>query len=118
MIKRPIPVTIVSYLLIAVGAIGFVYHFSEFYSRHSFASDDIWILVVRLIAIVSGVFMLRGKDWARWLAIAWVAFHVVLSYFHSMREVAMHALFLVVFVVLLFRPGASQFFRGRTQTGE
>jgi len=112
MVKRPIPVTILSYLLIAVGAIGFFYHLPEYYSRHSFASDDVWVLVVRLVAIVCGVFMLRGRDWARWLSMAWIAFHGVLSFFHSMREVAIHSLFLVVLAVLLFRPRANQFFRG------
>jgi hypothetical protein len=111
--KRTLSVTLLSYLLIAMGTIGFVYHFSEFYKQHLFAYDDVWALGVRLLAIVAGVFMLRGKDWARWLAMAWIAFHVVLSSFHSMGEVAMHALFLVVFAVALFRPVANQYFRAK-----
>jgi len=116
--KRPLSVTLVSYLLIAVGAIGFFYHLSEFYSRHAFAGVNVWILVVCLVAIVCGVFMLRGKDWARWLAIARMAFHVALGYFQSMREVAIHSLFLVVLAVLLFRHLANHFFRGRMPNGE
>jgi hypothetical protein len=116
--KRPLSITLLSYLLIAVGAAGFVFHFSESYKRHSFASDDVLVLAVSLLAIVCGVFLLRGKDWARWLSMAWIAFHVVLSFFHSMREVAVHALFLLVFAVLLFRPAASQFFRRRALKGE
>ena len=35
------------------------------------------------LAIVCGVFLLRGHNWARWLALAWIAFHVVLSAFHA-----------------------------------
>jgi hypothetical protein len=116
--KRPLSITLLSYLLIVVGAAGFVFHFSESYKRHSFASDDVLVLAVSLLAIVCGVFLLRGKDWARWLSMAWIAFHVVLSFFHSMREVAVHALFLLVFAVLLFRPAASQFFRRRALKGE
>ena len=81
------------------------------------ASDDILVLAVSLIAVVGGVFLLRGKDWARWLSIAWMALHMVVSFFHSMREVAVHALFLVVFAVVLFRPEANQFFRGRATDG-
>src|SRR5271166_4504148 len=75
--KRPLSITLLSYLLIAVGAGGFVLHFCESYKRHSIASDDVWVLAVSLIAIVCGVFLLRGKDWARWLSMAWIAFHVV-----------------------------------------
>ena len=58
------------------------------------------------------VSMLRGKDWARWLPIAWTA-PVVLSFFHSMGQVGVHAVVLVVFAVVLFQPAANQFFRGR-----
>jgi hypothetical protein len=109
--RRPISVTIVSYLLIAVGAIGFVYHLAEL--KSSRPSEYVWVLGLRLLAVVAGVSMLRGKDWARWLSIAWIAFHVVLSFFHSMGQEAVHAVVLVVFAVVLFQPAANQFFRGR-----
>jgi hypothetical protein len=116
--KRPLSITLPSYVLIVVGAGGFVVHFLEAFRRHSMASDDVLVLAVRLVAVVSGVFMLRAKDWARWLSIAWIAFHVVLSFFHSMREVAVHLVFLVLFAVALFRPESNQFFGGRATTGE
>jgi hypothetical protein len=35
-----------------------------------------------------------------------------------MGEVAVHVLFLVVFVVVLFRKAANQYFRGRASDGE
>ncbi len=82
------------------------------------ASDDVLVLSVSLAAIVCGVFLLRGKDWARWLSIAWIALHLVVSFFHSMREVTVHALFVLVFAVVLFRPAANQFFRGLSPSGE
>lgn len=109
--KRPIPVSILSYLLIAMGAIGFIYHFPEI--KNSRPSEYVWVLALRLVAIVCGLYMLRGKDWARWLAIAWIAFHMILSFFHSMQEVALHALVLVVFAVVLFHPAANRYFRVR-----
>lgn len=114
--KRPISVTILGYLLIAVGAIGIAYHFGEF--NASRPGEYVWVLIVRLIAIVCGVFVLRGKDWARWLSIAWIAFHVILSFFHSIGQVAVHALFLAVFAVLLFRATANQFFRAGVAKGQ
>jgi hypothetical protein len=116
--RRPLSITLLSYLLIVVGAGGFVVHFSEALKRHSMASDDILVLAVSLIAVVVGAFLLRGKNWARWLSIAWIAFHVVVSFFHSMREVAVHVVFLLVFAVVLFRPEANMFFRGSAATGE
>ncbi len=107
--KRPISVTVLACVLIAMGAIGIAYHFGEYKSTPP--AEYVGVLVVRLLAIVSGVFLLRGKDWARWLAIAWVAFHVVLSYFHSMQQVAFHAAVLAVFGVALFYPVANRYFR-------
>jgi hypothetical protein len=60
--------------------------------------------------VIAGVYMLRGANWARWLAIAWIAFHVGVSYFHSWGEMAMHAAILVVFAYILLRPAAAEYF--------
>src|SRR5262249_39079375 len=62
------------------------------------------------LAIVCGVFLLRGSNWARWLLLAWIAFHVVLSAFHNVFELAMHSLLLVVVAYCLFRPRTSAYF--------
>jgi hypothetical protein len=115
---RPLSVTLISWLLIVVGAGGFVAHFYEAFKRHSLASDDVLVLAISLAAVVGGAFMLRGRDWARWLSIVWIALHVVLSFFHSVREVAVHAVFLVAFAVVLLRPAANQFFRGLSPNRE
>ncbi len=106
--KRPISVTILALLLIAMGAIGIAYHFGEF--RTDPPSEYYSVLAIRLLAIVCGVFLLRGKGWARWLAMAWIAFHVVLSYYHSIQQVAFHAAIMVVIAVVLFRPAANRYF--------
>jgi hypothetical protein len=110
--KRPLPVTILACVYMLAGTVGFTYHFSEFLARHAFRYDDVWVELVRLLAIVSGLFMLRGHNWARWLAIAWIAFHVVLSAFHSLGEFAIHCLFCAVIAWFLFRPDAARYFRG------
>jgi hypothetical protein len=110
--QRPIYVTVLGYVLIAAGAIGIAYHFTDFKSTPS--SEYLLVLVVRLIAIVGGVFLLRGKDWARWLAIAWIAFHLGISIFHTKQGVVVHAVVLVVFCGLLFLPAANRYFRAHT----
>lgn len=101
---RPLSVTLLASLYIGVGAIGFVFHFKE--------PDAIWAEPVELLAILSGVFMLQGTNWARRLAIAWMAFHVVLSASHNLGEFAIHAAFCAAIVWLLVRPAAVDYFRG------
>ena len=112
--KRPISVTILACVYLAVGALGFAYHFRELLSLQQ---DIVWAELTELLAIVSGVFMLRGHNWARWLALAWIIFHVILSAFHSSREFAIHGLFCAVIAWILFRPQAVRYFRsGRSST--
>jgi hypothetical protein len=108
--QRPITITILSWLYIAAGAIGLVYHLADFRS-HAFHTEDVWIALVRMLAIVAGVFMLRGADWARWLALAWIAFHVVISSLNSVQQGVIHALFLALFAYFLFRQDARAYFR-------
>jgi hypothetical protein len=110
MSKRPISVTLLAALLIVACEMGIVYHFTDF--RSALPGEYFGVLAIRLLAIVCGLFLLRGKDWARWLAMGWIAFHVGLSYFHSMQQMAMHAVVLVVFAVVLFRPTANRYFSG------
>jgi hypothetical protein len=109
-IKRPISVTVIACVYVAVGAIAFVHYFSELLSLQQ---DSIGIELTELLAIVSGAFMLRGHNWARWLALAWIVFHVILSAFHSSREFAIHALFCAVIGWILFRPQAARYFLER-----
>jgi hypothetical protein len=112
MSKRPLPVIIISVVYIAAGAGGLFRHIAESLER-PFEFDIIWISLVGLIAVAAGVWMLRGRDWARWLALAWMAFHVVLSAFHSMSQVAIHAVFLALIAYFLFRGSAARYFRGQ-----
>jgi len=109
--RRPISVTVIAWVYIVVGAIGFAYHFTEFNAQHPFRDDTVWVELVRLTAVVCGAYMLRRHNWARWLALAWIAFHVILSAFHTRSELAIHGLFCAVLAYFLFRPTASRYFR-------
>jgi hypothetical protein len=110
--KRPLSVTIISFVLIATGALGLIVHLTDLRAQHPFQYDIIWISLVRLAAIVCGMYMLRASDWARWLSLVWIAFHVILSFFHSRFELALHILVFAAFAYFLFRPRASEYFRG------
>jgi len=110
--KRPRSISVISWLFVAAGAIGLAYHATEFKVDRPFQYDVVWVCLVRLLAILCGVFMLRGSNWARWLLLVWIAYHVILSAFHSLSELAMHTLLLGVVAYFLFRPRASAYFRG------
>src|SRR5690242_1802768 len=113
MSKRPISVTIVSWVYIFAGIGGIAAHITEFDLRHPFSNDAVIALIVRALAIVAGIFMLRGANWARWLAIVWIGYHVILSGFHSMPQMAIHALLLAVFTYFLCRRQGNAYFSAK-----
>jgi hypothetical protein len=108
--KRPLSVTIIGCVYILTGVGGLAGHFSDFKVQNPFQFDIIGVALVRLIAVVCGVYMLRGQNWARWLALAWIAFHVILSAFHSLRELAMHILICAILAYFLLRSAAARYF--------
>ena len=110
--KRPVPVTVVAFLFIAAGIFGLVYHGQKYLKQPSL-DHEVWILLLRALALIAGIFMLRGSVWARWLAIAWMVYHVILSLYHSISETLAHLGLLVIITVVLFLPKASAFFRNR-----
>src|SRR2546425_4908484 len=110
--KRPLSITISSWLFVAAGVIGLAYHATEFKAQRPFEYDFVWVCFVRLLAILCGVFMLRGSNWARWLLLVWIAFHIILSAFHSLFELVIHSLLFAVVSYFLFRPQASAYLRG------
>lgn len=109
--KRPIPVTIVGLVLIAVGAIGFVYHLKAIDFHQRFPAENVWILGLSLAAIICGSYMLRGHNWARWAAMAWIAVHVAISFLNSWQQVLMHAVIMLLFAYALFSLDARAYFR-------
>jgi hypothetical protein len=111
--KRPVSVWIISFLYIAVGTIGFVYHFSELMEREDYIA---WIELTELLAVVSGAFMLRRHNWARWLALVWMAFHVAVS-FPSYRQMAVHSAIFAGIAWVLFRPNTRRYFAIRKPGG-
>jgi hypothetical protein len=70
--KCPIPIIALAFLYAATGIIGFIKNL------HAFGGSDFWwIEATEIVAVVAGIYMFFGKAWARWLALAWMAFHVV-----------------------------------------
>ena len=108
--KRPWSVIVVGWLFVLVGAADFVSGAASVKLHRPFPYDALWPIGLGIIAIVCGIFILRCSNWARWLAVAWLAFHVFLSG-HSLPRWIMHSLLLALLAYFLFRPAAAAYFR-------
>jgi hypothetical protein len=106
---RPLSVTILACVFLLVGTAGFVYHFRELLPLQR---DGLLVEFTEVLAVVAGTFMLLGRNWARWLALAWMAFHVAISISDPVRKLAMHAAIFAVIAWILLRPAAGRYFRG------
>ncbi len=97
----------IGYLFIGVGIAALLYHLFN-------GPLDRWVMIIgalEIIAIVGGVFLLKGRNWARWLMLVWVAFHVGVSAFHSVSAAAAHLVLLVAIGYFLLTPPDSRYFR-------
>jgi len=107
--KRPYEVTVAGWLFIVIGILNTAWHlWKSVFDRWMVA-----ILFLTVSAIVAGVFLLRGARWARWLALAWVAFHVVVSALNSVWDALPHAVLLLVFGYVLLGPPTGEYYRQR-----
>ena len=107
--KRPLSVTVIGGLFIMAGMVGFVYHLSDRPVR----PELVLISVIRIAAVVGGIFLTKGHNWARWLLLGWMGFHVVVSAFHSLPEFMAHVALIAVIGYVLLRPPVSKFFELR-----
>ena len=109
--RRPITVVIVGMLFILAGCLGIAYHAKEFFQPGIKLSESVWVLIVRLLAVICGVLLFLRVGWARWLAVIWLLYHVIIGAQHSTSDMLMHLGLLIVVAVLLFVPVSSAYFR-------
>lgn len=99
------------WLFILVGIVSTAYHLWK-------GSLDRWtfpIVLVGAIAVLAGAFLLRGARWARWLLLAWLAFHVVVSALNSFSDALPHIVLLLVVGYFLLGPPTSKYFQRAQQ---
>ena len=106
--KRPMSVTILAFVYILVGTAGFIFHFRESWPFHW---EGLAIEATEVLAVLGGAFLLRGRNWARWVVLAWMVFHVILSATDPWPKLAAHVAFCAVIAWILFRPAATKYFR-------
>jgi hypothetical protein len=98
-------------ILAASGLVGLAYHWTELSANTPLMSEEYGVLLLRVVAIVTGVFLFRGANWARWLALAWIGFHVIISVPDVGKAVA-HVVILAIFAVALFSRNSTTWFKG------
>jgi hypothetical protein len=112
---RPLSVTIIAWVFMIFGSIALLSGLLPF------AGADLTQLIAefkmhwmvhlsRVAQVISGLFMLRGHNWARWLLVAWVAFHIVIGALHGWIQLLTHLVIFSVILFFLFRPRANEYF--------
>jgi len=117
MAKRPLSLTVISWVFITIGGIALIRSLLPLVDpaaalRIADHPYEIWLIpLIQLLSLISGVFMLLGFNWARWLLVVWIGYHIIISFLHSTLEVIVHSLLFGVILFFLFRPRATAYFR-------
>lgn len=118
---RPRSITIIAWLFVAVGVAGLLNDLWPLLTSGAAAqlaklkSDGLGDLgpawTTRLLAIVGGIGLLHGRNWARWLLMAWMIFHIGMSAFESWEKLVFHSVIFLPIMYFLFREPSQLYFR-------
>jgi len=107
--RRPRSITIISWIFIILGSISLLSGLLPIgdvtvADRIAELKDHWYVPLVRILAIVGGGFLLKGHNWARWLLVLWMGFHIVISAMHSVMELVLHTVIFSAILFFLFKP--------------
>ncbi|HET6977990.1 MAG TPA: hypothetical protein VFI24_16795 [Pyrinomonadaceae bacterium] len=106
--QRPRSITIISWLFIIFGSIALLYGMLPLRD----IPGHWYVHLSRILQIVAGAFMLCGRNWARWLLVAWIAFHLVVGALNGIVPFLMHVVIFSVILFFIFRRDANAYFAG------
>lgn len=121
MTGRPRAITAIAWVFVVVGAAGLLGDLWPLLTPAAtqqlarLRADGIadfgpaWAL--RFAAIVGGVGLLRGGNWARWMLVAWMVIHVGIGALDSWQAALLHTAIFVPITYFLFRNPAGIYFR-------
>ena len=111
--RRPLSITLIGWLFVAVGCFQLVRHsWPPIRGLDPGGLDGlVWIVATQVLSIVCGVLMLRGSNWGRWLLAVWLVEHLLIGLGHSAFKMIVHAVLFTVVAYLVFRPSASAYLR-------
>jgi len=109
--RKPSPsILCVGVLFLALGVLDVWRGLAPLAGSGRLAGDDVQVLAIGVAALVGGSYVLRGRNWARWLLAGWMALHVVISV-GKPAELGAHLVIFGCVAFLLFRARASAWFR-------
>jgi hypothetical protein len=112
-VKLPRSTVLIGWLFILVGAAGLLKDWWPLVTDTTqqiarLKAEGFWdygpAWTSRALAIVGGVALMRGHNWARWLLVVWMVFHIGLSAMHSVTMVLVHLAIFAPITYFLFRP--------------
>ncbi len=112
----PPTITLLSFLFVAIGVISTAVHVWQFNISRPTFFEETGIYLIGTLAVVAGIYMLRGRNWARWLALGWISFHVIVAAFNQSIGMAIvglviHAVFVALLAWFLFRRESQEWFK-------
>lgn len=115
---RPLSITIISWFFLIFGSIALISGLLPLAGadRAQLVAEfkTHWMVhLSRLIQIAGGLCMLRGHNWARWLMVAWMVFHLVVGALHGWVSFLTHVAIFAVILFFLFRRNASEYFSAK-----
>jgi hypothetical protein len=124
MISRPTSVTVIAWILIAMNGLG-LFGFVAAMQRDDKVTNEIMAkspvpipvqhaigIAGMAVGLVSGYFLLKRKNWARYLYVCWTTFGLLFALATSPMKLMLipSALIFVVTAFFLFRPDANKYF--------
>jgi hypothetical protein len=117
--RRPRSIIVIGFFFILVGALTLMNATFEFINTTDRLTDlkTHWMIYVSAFAaIAGGAFLFRGHNWARWLLVLWMAFHIVVGALHGIVPLLTHVLIFSVILFFLFRRSASAYLSSQKGT--
>jgi uncharacterized membrane protein HdeD (DUF308 family) len=111
--KRPRSIIVISFLFILLGTLTLIHASWDLVNtdQHLTNLERHWMIYLSAVAaIVGGAFLLKGRNWARWLLVMWMGFHIVVGALHGMVPLLTHVVIFSVILFFLFRRPASSYF--------
>jgi len=120
--KRPTSITVISWILIVISVLNLVTSTVTINNptvRELMAKNPlpiplqfVMLYIGLTVALVCGVAMLRGHNWARWLYVIWSAIGMIVGLATSPMKAMMvpGALVFLIVAFFLFRPNATLYF--------
>jgi uncharacterized membrane protein HdeD (DUF308 family) len=116
--RRPRSIIVISLLFILLGTLTLIHAAWDLVNTEDRLTNlqHHWMIYLSAVAaIIGGAFLLKGHNWARWLLVLWMAFHIVVGALNGIVPLLTHVVIFSVILFFLFRRPASAYFSSQAQ---